>query len=82
MDTNTGRFQAPSSRINKDEDGYPDALYPLVDQAKCDGCGTRHSELISVPDGTPAPLHLCAACELECRKLFWVEKRPTLREVA
>ncbi len=68
-----------SARRDRDEDGYPDALYLMCEQAKCDGCGTRHSELISVPDGSSTPLHLCAACELESRDLFWC---PALQAVA
>ena len=42
-------------------------LCAACDQFHCDGCGKTHcaDHMISVPDGTEQPLHLCPACWLE-----------------
>ena len=42
-------------------------LCAACDQFHCDGCGKTHcaDHMISVPEGTEQPLHLCPACWLE-----------------
>jgi len=46
-------------------------LCACCDQFHCDGCGHRFciDHLVSVPDGTPIPLHCCPECAAECEQL-------------
>lgn len=46
-------------------------LCACCDQFHCDGCGHRFciDHLVSVPDGTPTPLHCCPECAAECEQL-------------
>ena len=46
-------------------------LCACCDQFHCDGCGQTFcmDHLVSVADGTQAPLHCCPTCAAECESL-------------
>jgi hypothetical protein len=52
-------------------------------QFHCDGCGQTFcaDHLVSVPDGTPTPLHCCPACADEAEPLDLPLPLPPAREL-
>jgi hypothetical protein len=57
-------------------------LCACCDQFHCDGCGHTFcaDHLVSVPDGTPTPLHCCSTCAAECEPLELPAPIPPQRE--